>query len=358
MAVDQIPGVMPTHGHTRIQPKDTAIRRLKRHFDNAYGVLTERPLSLYAAAFMRIGYGLLYLVLLLRELPHRSEIWGPDSPWTPALAREDFAQARTGWFSLLMLSDSRQYFEACYVVALLTAVLFMLGWRTRAVSILFAVVVASFYGRNLMVCDGGDNLLILMALYLTCTACGRRWSLDARRARRRAAGRREGLRAQVADARQFTVTVLHNCAMLVIMAQMCILYGAAGLYKVQGNLWVNGTALHYVLKQELFRPWPWLSDLVDSHYLMIGFAGYLTVLVQIAFPFSLFGKLKYAVVAILIGMHLGIAVLLGLPLFSGVMILGDAVFLPDRFYLFLARMWRRALHARRRGPTGAALGTP
>jgi hypothetical protein len=30
-------------------------------------------------------------------------------------------------------------------------------------------------------------------------------------------------------------------------------------------------------------------------------------------------------------MNLGIAVLMGLPLFSGAMIVADAVFLPDRF---------------------------
>jgi hypothetical protein len=47
--------------------------------------------------------------------------------------------------------------------------------------------------------------------------------------------------------------------------------------------------------------------------------------------------LKYVFVTILLGMHLGIAILLGLPLFSGAMIVADAVFLPDRFYQFLAR---------------------
>jgi len=353
MAIDHASRVRPTPGHAEIQPDATTIRRLKSRFDNAYRILTERPLSLYAAAFMRIGCGLLYLVLLVREFPHRHQIWGAESPWTRALALDYIDQTRSGWFTFLTLSDSRRYFEACYVVALLVAFLFMLGWRTRVTSILFATVMASFYGRNMLVLDGGDNLALLLAVYLTFTACGRRWSLDARRARRRASVHPDdasrpalpeapGLRTQAGLVRRFAVTVLHNCAMLVIMAQMCILYGAAGLYKVQGGLWVNGTALHYVLDSDLFRPWPALSDFVDSHHLMVGLATYLTVLVQIAFPFSVFSRLKYVVLTILVGMHLGIAVLLGLPLFSAVMILGDAVFLPDRFYQSLARRWRRA----------------
>ena len=316
---------------------------LKTPLGRGYARLTEKPLSLYAAAVLRIGYGLLYFVMLVRELPHRHEIWGPQSPWTPELARQ--MSGDSGWFTFLTLSDGRAYFEACYALALGTAVLFMLGWRTRAVSIVFALVVVAFYGRNVLITDGGDNLTLLMAIYLCFTACGRRWSLDARRARRRAPG--PGLRT-------FTVTVVHNCAMLIVMAQMCVLYGAAGLYKVQGGLWENGTALHYVLHSDLFRPWPALSDFVDGHHVMIAIAGYLTVLVQVAFPFSLFSKLKYVLLVILMGMHVGIAVLVGLPMFSAVMILGDAVFLPDRFFQFLAREGHARL-ARRRAPKARAI---
>jgi hypothetical protein len=42
----------------------------------------------------------------------------------------------------------------------------------------------------------------------------------------------------------------------------------------------------------------------------------------------------------LLGMHLNIAVLMGLPLFSAAMIVADAVFLPDRFYRSVAQTWR------------------
>jgi hypothetical protein len=86
---------------------------------------------------------------------------------------------------------------------------------------------------------------------------------------------------------------------------------------------------------------------MDGHHMMVAIACYLTVLVQVAFPFSLFSKLKYIVLAILIGMHLGIAVVMALPIFSAVMVLADAVFLPDRFYRWAARTARRVL---RRSP--------
>ena len=315
-----------------------------------FTTLTERPVSLYAAAVLRIGYGLLCLVLLLREFPHRDEIWGPGSPWTPALANRLFAQ--TGWSSILTLSDSEAYFQACYATALVICALFMLGWRTRLVSVLFAVVVASFHARAIFMTDGGDNLILLMAVYLGCTACGRRWSLDARRARLQAATGRSGrpptdraasaLVIQLGCARRLLATALHNCGMLVIAAQVCLLYGSAGLYKVQGGSWEDGTALHYVLNLDLFRPWPALSLLVDSHPMLVAVASYATVLLQVAFPFALFGRFKYSVLAMLVCLHVGIAVLLGLPVFSGAMIIADAAFLPDGLCTFLAHTVRRA----------------
>lgn len=313
-----------------------------------WDLLTGRPVSLYAASVLRIGYGLLYLIFLLREFPHRDEIWGPGSPWTPALAHQLFEQ--TGWFSVLALADGRAYFELCYALALVTAALFMLGWRTRVLSVLFAVVVTSFHGRAIFMTDGGDNLVLLMSLYLALTACGRRWSLDARRNRPKAtragsapepAGR--PFARQLRDARTTLITAVHNCGMFVIAAQVCFLYGSAGLYKVQGAFWGGGTALHYVLNLELFQPWPALSHFVDEHTLVVAVAGYLTVLLQVAFPFVLFGRLKYPVLAMLLGMHIGIAALMGLPLFSGAMIVADAVFLPDRFYTFLPQLRRRAV---------------
>jgi hypothetical protein len=314
----------------------------------AFAWVTERPVSLYAAAVLRIGYGLLYLAVLLREFPHRDEIWGPGSPWSPDLARE--LQSRNGWFSILTLSDRPGYFACCYALALLTSALFTLGWHSRVTSVVFAVVVTSFHGRAVFMTDGGDNLIELMAVYLMFTACGRRWSLDSRRGRPRASARRRRHRPapsrprpalrQALLVRSLLSTALHNCGMFVIAAQVCLLYGSAGLYKVQGGLWRDGTALHYVLNLGLFQPWPALSHLADSHALLLAVGGYLTVLIQVAFPFALFSRAKYVVLALLLAMHLAIAVLLGLPVFSGAMVTADAVFLPDRFLLRVARAGR------------------
>lgn len=73
---------------------------------------------------------------------------------------------------------------------------------------------------------------------------------------------------------------------------------------------------------------------------------YGTVIVQVAFPFTLFNRrVKNVLLVAMICEHAGIALLLGLPFFSMAMIAADAVFLPTAFLVWLGA---RATIGRRR----------
>src|SRR5581483_11495948 len=67
------------------------------------------------------------------------------------------------------------------IAAIAVGAAFVLGWRTRIVSVLFAFVVVALENRAPLLTDGGDNVLTLMSIYLVFTECGTYWSLDARR---------------------------------------------------------------------------------------------------------------------------------------------------------------------------------
>jgi hypothetical protein len=59
---------------------------------------------------------------------------------------------------------------------------------------------------------------------------------------------------------------------------------------------------------------------------------YGTVIVQVAFPFTLFNRrVKNVLLAVMMTEHAVIAVVLGLPFFSLAMIAADSVFLPTPF---------------------------
>ncbi|MGX1848983.1 HTTM domain-containing protein [Streptomyces sp. NBC_01456] len=381
--------------------------RIERAIGRGFGFVTARALAPYQTALIRIGFSATWLLFLLREWPHRAVLYGPDSPWSLDMARRLLAGNHA--FSVLPWSDSRGWFECVYLLAVVAAALLMLGWRTRTMSVLFMVGVLSLQNRSIFIGDGGDNVIHLMSMYLVLTRCGQVWSLDARRARRAAAGASALGTDETADgptaSRDLTGVVLwavlglalavaqltggygltwfghgpfphigwslvlwglwlthglwwavqryapgeprivldtlaklaHNGALLVIMVEVCLIYATAGWYKIQGNRWQDGTAVYYPMHLDYFSPWPGLSELLGSNGVMVMLITYGTVIVQVAFPFTLFNRrLKNVLLVAMICEHLSIAFLLGLPFFSLAMITADAVFLPTNFLTWLS----------------------
>ncbi|ATL29132.1 HTTM domain-containing protein [Streptomyces formicae] len=360
------------------------MRRLERPLAQGLTKATGFALGPYQTAIIRIGFSATWLLFLLREFPHRHELYGPDGPWSWDMAQQLIAN--NGAFTVLMWSDGRLWFEAVYVLAMVSSVLLLLGWRTRAMSVLFMVGVLSLQNRSIFIGDGGDNVIHLMATYLVFTRCGQVWSLDARRAARARAADPElaaapvdragpalwwvlglvlsgamflgelsggwllffwglliahglwwavGQRAPQGQFRKLfdvVANLAHNAALLVIMVEACLIYATAGWYKIQGSRWQDGTAVYYPLNLDYFSPWPALSEVLSSNGVMLMLVTYGTVAVQVAFPFTLFNRrVKNVLLAAMIFEHAVIAIVLGLPFFSLAMITADAVFLPTTF---------------------------
>ncbi|SOD63226.1 hypothetical protein SAMN06297387_109169 [Streptomyces zhaozhouensis] len=369
-------------------PPPSPFADLGRKFDGALlrgiGNITRRALGPYQTAIVRIGFAFTMLLYLVREWPNRGLLYGPDSPWGYDLASRFVDD--TGAFTPLLWSDSALWFEFVYHLAILACVALLLGWRTRASSTLFMVGVLAVQNRSVFMGDGGDNVIHLMAMYLVLTRCGQVWSLDARRRARRAAagvpathdpvgvaiwavlgvalllsvvtGSMDSLVWTLFFAGMWAVhafwwlvtryapgeprivsrmigNLVHNAALLVIMFEVCVIYATAGWYKIQGSRWQDGTAVFYPLKLDYFNAWPELSDLITGSGLLVLALTYGTVIVQVAFPFALLNRrAKNVLLFLMMGEHLGIAVMLGLPFFSLAMIAMDAVFLPTVFLLW------------------------
>ncbi|MFF4789419.1 HTTM domain-containing protein [Streptomyces sp. NPDC001276] len=365
--------------------------------------VTEAALGLYQTAVIRIGLSLTWLLFLLREFPHRHELYGPDGPWSWNLAQQ--LASDNGAFTALLWFRGDLWFETCYALAVLASLLLALGWRTRTTSVLFMVGVLSLQNRSVFVGDGGDNVLHLMSLYLVFTRCGQVWSLDARRAARvraahargervpdragpvlwsvlglflavvTAAGRTQGevfvpvllwtvwlglalwwavgrwaRSAQPRMLLNVVADIVHNGALLVIMAEACLIYATAGWYKVQGSRWQDGTAVYYPLHLDYFSPWPALAGLLSASGTLVMLVTYGTVMAQVAFPFTLLNRrVKNVLLAVMMAEHAVIAVVLGLPFFSLAMIAADSVFLPTPFLRRLGGLAARARARLRRG---------
>ena len=266
--------------------------------------------SSYGIAVMRIASGAFLLGWLLVNLPIASRIWGPGSAyWQPY--REILGY--NGVFGALQHAGPVPFW-LWYVATIALALAFTLGWRTRIVTPLLFIFYTTLNGQNTPISDGGNYFIRIMLIYLILMDVSRRWSLDARR------------RARQESPETQTGSVLHNIGLCLVIAQICTVYLEAGLYKVQGTLWQNGTAVYYPLQSVAYGIFPPLADLLTYFALPVFIATYVTVLAQIAFPFMLFHRITRRIVLLaLLGMHLSIAVVMGLPFFSGIMASADAV---------------------------------
>lgn len=140
--------------------------------------------------------------------------------------------------------------------------------------------------------------------------------------------------------------ILHNGALVVIMTEACLIYATVELVQDPGIALAGRHRRVLPAATGLLLPWPVLGDLLAASGTMVMLATYGTVIVQVAFPFTLFNRrLKNVLLAVMMVEHAVIAVVLGLPFFSLAMIATDAVFLPTPF---LHRLGRWAARARGR----------
>lgn len=354
-------------------------------------------------ALVRIGVAGTWLLFLLREWPHRDAMWGPDAAWSAELGNR--MMRADGAFSMLSVSSSRVWFELVYGFTIIAAVAMVLGWRTRVTGVLFAAGVVSLHNRSLLIADSGDLVIDLMAIYLLFSRCSHAWSIDAVRSSRERTGTnsgwdrvigpvlwfgtgglltlasvldRSGARIEIlfwslwavqavwwtANHRhpgsQFRIfldalsKVVHNAAVVLIMAQVCLIYSTSGSYKIQGSRWRDGTAVYFPLKTNDFRPWPAISDWLAGHGTVVLALTYATVLMQVAFPFVLLNRHVWKPFLAGIGVeHLGIAFFLGIPFFSLAMLSADAIFAPPQ-----ALDWLEAAARRVRRRIGAGQVSP
>ncbi|MFF3943342.1 HTTM domain-containing protein [Streptomyces sp. NPDC001902] len=364
--------------------------------------ITGTTVGPYQTAVVRIGISLAWLLFLLREWPHRHELYGPDGAWSWDLANRLVADNHA--FTLLLWGRADAWFEVVYAGAIVASAMLLLGWRTRTASLLFMIGVLSLQNRSVFVGDGGDNVIHLMAIYLVFTRCGQVWSLDARRRAKGRDGDGAGIALWIVLGLVLTVAqllgrtglnwtdgllpwlgwtpflwgflllqavwwavrryapgeprtvlrilanILHAAGLLVIVVEVCLIYATAGWYKVQGSRWQDGTAVYYPLHLDDFSPWPGLSHAMAASGLMVMVITYGTVIVQVAFPFTLFNRrVKNVLLALMMLEHASIAVVLGLPFFSLAMIAADAVFLPTGFLRWAGDRMVRPL---RRGADG------
>lgn len=310
-------------------PLATATRPLLAAVTRVETWFADRQHALHGLSASRILVGTAVLGILVTNFGMRHVQWGPASQWIAAYR----ADTGAGPLDAVFGTSSTTLFTLADLAVMALAVAVVLGWRTRLTTALLVVGLASIVERNALIGDQGDNIARIGLLLMVFMNTSAHWSLDARR-RRRHAGRRLGLGRRVLHglpvAPPWLANPVHNAALLALALQLSILYTASALYKVQGEPWQDGTALYHPLSLHEYAVFPQLNRLLTHSDVVVVVGTYVAVFVQLFFAVGLLHHVtrRVALVGVIL-MHLGIAVLMGLPWFSLSMIAFDSIFVSS-----------------------------
>ena len=190
-----------------------------------FGPVSARPLGAF-----RIAYGVLMLIYL-SLMTVEFDLWYTGAGVLRGTeSREAAGPLR---FSALQFTDNPAIARAVLAATVAAAVGFTLGWRTRVMSVLFYLGMITLYHRNVLANGGPDAVPLILSFYMMFCPSGAAYSLDARRAAKK--------RGTVAE------PLIVPWGMRLLQMQICLIYFQSCVIKSRGEVWLNGTTVHYVL---------------------------------------------------------------------------------------------------------------
>ena len=304
----------------------------------ALAVLEPRLLALMGGrrrliglSLMRILLGVAALEFYLSDYTSRQFLWGPNSyaTWSSFVRTMP-----TGQYSLYEASHSAWWFELVFHASVLVAIAFTICGG-RVLTTLHAFMLWSIYLRNPGILEGGDNLARIVLLFMILCTTDAYFSPFARRRRERLA---------VSDGRFSFPNALHNTATILIVFQIATVYFVAGIWKVAGKSWLNGSAMYYISRINEFHFSGPLSWLMRNAFATTAVC-YVTIVIEVGFPFLIASRRAYLrklEVLLIEGMHFGIIFGMGLVPFGLIMLGADFACLRDDDYRSLVPYARRA----------------
>jgi hypothetical protein len=311
-------------------PPDTlpAVKSRPADPGNVLGFLPLRDLfslDLRSLAVLRIGLGLLLLIDWIDRLPDLRAHYS-DAGIVPR-------DAITGLQPIsLHLYHGGAWFQGLLAaVALVFAVLLLVGWRTPFVTLVSWFLLISVHARCPAVLQGGDQLLRLLLFWGIFLPLGACYSLDS--SRPEAAPEQEGKNRN---------RVLSPASVAYII-QLCLVYWYASAWKWAPEWRTDGTAVYLALQADYFAT-------RFAHFLL----GYPEVLRWLTFgalwletlgPAVLFlpfapALQRLLVISAFLFFHVGLAISLELGNFPWVCCVAWLAILPTAFWDRLGRQLR------------------
>ena len=290
---------------------------------------------------MRILVGaLLFWSLLVTGLDLQGFL-GPHAWADPDAVRESIADADSwAWSFWLWVPDA--LLRPVWVLGLMILAAYTVGLGSRTTAVLAWVISASTCRRAPVMLYGFDHVVGVWAFYLAvCGASGQAVSLDRVIARIRRHRRALAVRPKTPwkpESGAPTPSVSANIGLRLVQLHLCLIYGLAGLAKLQGPAWWNGFAMWNVVATPEFRRFD-LTPIVEWP-LLLNLATHAAIAFELSYPILIWNRLaRPLLIFTALVMHALIDVTLGLTEFALTMVAGNLA--------FCSGPWLRSLFAGR-----------
>ncbi len=267
------------------------------------------PADTRVCAWLRIGFGLL-VAINLGLLALDMEQWFGELGAVPYEAgRAAIDPDTVTLFSLLPKSGPALL--VCGWIMVANGLMLTAGLWSRFNAVCVFVWLVSIQHRNHLLFDGEDIFFRLFAFYLIFLPVGVRWSVDAWR-------KKEPAPATAGSA----------WALRLIQLQLCAIYLSTVLLKLDGEEWLDGSALWYVFRlDDVYGRLP-VPEWVTHSAPVLQLAGWFVILVEAWLVIGLwFRETRRFSIALGFALHLALELTMNLFLFEWLMMLALTSFL-------------------------------
>ena len=285
-------------------------------------VAARASVDLRALAAFRIGLGALLIAELIRRSRSLTAFYTDAGVLPRSALFADYSEV----YSLHALSGDPWVVASLFAVAGAVALALLVGYRTRLATVVSWLLLLSLQARNPMVLNAGDALLAMLLFWGVFLPLGARWSVDAIR---RAEAENLGDDATPETGHSLggpRGTAFATVASLGVLLQMLVMYVTNGIHKLEGDLWMGGEAVAYVMQADHFTYH--LGNQIAAFPALLRAATYAWVVLLFASPLLILltGYARAAVASLFVGMHLGMAVTMRIDLFPVIAVVGFVPF--------------------------------
>lgn len=272
-------------------------------------------IDLRSLALMRIGLALILLADLMIRMQDISAHYSDEG----VLPRVDLiSQYLNKWhLSLHLINGTWEFQLVLFILQFLFAFSLLFGFHTRLSTVVSWILLISLQTRNPLINYGGDSVFRLLFFWSMFLPLGSCWSLDC---------------LSKSKTTQYQVV---SVATLAFLLQVCFIYWFSAALKTDASWRQEGTAVWYVLSNDIFATS--IGRYLLNFPSLLTLMTFSTMFLEFFMPFFAFspmftGPLRFITSLTFILFHLALALTMTLGIFPYVCIAAWLAFLPSWFW--------------------------